>query len=271
MAEMFVNVKQAEQYASARPDYPKELFEFIASKTPLHDLAWDIGTGSGQAALSLAGIYNNVIATDSSLKQLQFAPKLPNIRYEQTPPAMSAAEIEARLTPESTVDLVTIAQALHWFDLPNLYDQLRWVLKKPNGVVAAWCYTLPRVNHSVDQVLDRFYSESRPYWDPARKLVDDEYRGIDFPFEPVDEGTNETGPFRFVSEKVMNLEEFLTYLKSWSAYQTAKDKGVELLVDRVVEEFKRAWASDDGDGGSGNATKVVKYPLFLRIGKVKHM
>ncbi|KAM6571633.1 hypothetical protein CsatA_015713 [Cannabis sativa] len=265
MAELFV--KQSEPYAQARPDYPKELFEFIATKTPFHDLAWDVGTGTGQAAHSLAEIYKNVIGTDTSLKQLQFTTSRPNIRYEQTPPVMSTTEVNEKVAPESSVDLVTVAQALHWLDLPNFYEQVRFVLKKPNGVVAAWCYTLPRVNDSVDQVLDRFYAESHPYWDSARKLVENEYRDIDFPFEPVD-GTNETGPFQFVSEKMMNLEEFLTYLKSWSAYQTAKDKGVELLVDRVVEDFKGAWESDEG-GSYGK--KVVKYPVFLRIGKVKNV
>lgn len=263
MADLFI--KQANQYAENRPDYPKELFEFIASKTPLHDLAWDVGTGSGQAAQSLAGIYKNVIATDTSQKLLQLAPKLPNIRYEHTPPVMSIAEVEQRLTPKSSLDLVTVAQALHWFDLPNFYDQIKWALKKPNGVIAAWCYTLPRVNGTVDTTIDRYYSVvSNPYWDPLRKLVDDEYRSVDFPFEAVD-GEGETGPFEFVSEKVMDLEAFLQYLRSWSAYQTAKDKGVELLGSDVVEEFKRAWESDE-EGGDGK--KIVKFPVFLRIGKV---
>ncbi|EXB41195.1 Putative methyltransferase [Morus notabilis] len=262
MAELFL--KQAKQYAENRPDYPKELFEFIASKTPCHDLVWDVGTGSGQAAQSLAGIYKKVIATDTSPKQLQEAPKLTTIRYEHPPPVMSIAQVEQILTPKSSLDLVTIAQALHWFDFQNFYDQVKWALKKPNGVVAAWCYTLPRVNASVDRIMDRLYTVcAGPYWDPLRKFVDDEYRGIDFPFEAV-EGACETGPFEFVIEKVMDLEGFFNYIRSWSAYQTAKDKGVELLGSDIVEEFKRAWENDEG----GDCKKVVKCPLFLRIGKV---
>ncbi|KAL5546510.1 hypothetical protein UlMin_006197 [Ulmus minor] len=261
MAELFI--KQAKQYAETRPDYPKELFEFIASKTPDHDLAWDVGTGSGQAAQSLAMIYKKVIATDTSPKQLEFAEKLPNIHYKQTPPTMSTNELEEKVTPKSTLDLITVAQALHWFDLPNFYNQVKWALKKPNGVVAAWCYTLPRVNHSVDAVLDPFYTvDTKPYWDPLRRLVEQEYREIEFPFEALD-GVQNTGPFEFASEKVMDLEEFLMYIRSWSAYETAKGKGVELLGNGVIEEFKRAW----GDGGNENK-KVVKFPVFLRIGKV---
>ncbi|XP_030525778.1 putative methyltransferase DDB_G0268948 [Rhodamnia argentea] len=260
MAELFV--KQAKQYAATRPSYPPQLFRFIASKTPSRDLAWDVGTGSGQAAQSLAEIYSNVVATDTSPKQLELAPKLPNVRYELTSPAMSMAELDQKISGQSSLDLVTIAQALHWFDLPNFYRQVKHVLKKPHGVIAAWCYTIPEVNGPVDSVFRRFYSvDSDPYWDLARKLVDGEYRGVDFPFEPV-EGMEDTGPVRFVTERAMGVEDFFTYIRSWSAYQTAKEKGVELLNGDTVERFKRAWAED------GEDEKVVKFPVFLKIGRV---
>ncbi|KAK7396182.1 hypothetical protein VNO78_17000 [Psophocarpus tetragonolobus] len=258
MAELFV--KQAKQYADARPNYPPQLFQFIASKTPSHNLVWDVGTGSGQAAKSLAGMYEAVIATDASEKQLEFAVKLSNVRYQHTPSTMTMAELEQMVAHQGTIDLVTIAQSLHWFDLKTFYEQVKWVLKKPHGVIAAWCYYLPRVSDAVDKVFDQFYSiDSRPYWDPARKLVDDIYRSIEFPFEPVD-GVDHTGPFEFVTEVVMDLDDFMTYIKSWSAYQTAKEKGVELLGEDTVEKFKLAWGED--------GKKVAKFPIYLRIGRV---
>ncbi|KAK9935996.1 hypothetical protein M0R45_012863 [Rubus argutus] len=261
MADLFI--KQSKQYAVGRPGYPEKLFQFIASKTASHDLAWDVGTGSGQAVRSLAGIFKNVVATDTSQEQLECAPKLPNVRYEHTPPVLSIPEIEQKLAPKSSVDLVTIAQALHWFDLPSFYQQMKWVLKKPNGVIAAWCYTLPRVNNSVDTVFDRFYANDvEPYWDPARKLVDNKYKTIDFPFEPVS-GEDNTGPFEFATERLMDLDDLFTYIRSWSAYQTAKEKGVELLKDDVMGAFKQAWNADGGDG-----QKAVIYPINLRIGRV---
>ncbi|MBA0821020.1 hypothetical protein Goarm_017902 [Gossypium armourianum] len=258
MANLFI--KQAKQYAQGRPSYPPHLFQFIASKTPQQDLAWDVGTGSGQAARSLAEIYNNVIATDTSSKQLEFATKLPNIRYQQTSPTMSSAELEQKVGAESSVDLVTIAQAMHWFDLPVFYKQVKWVLKKPHGIIAAWCYTTPEVNDSMDKMLERFYKN--PYWDSPRQMVDDKYKTIDFPFEAVD-GEDSTGPFEFENERWMGLEDYFTYLRSWSAYQKAKEKGVELLSEHVVEEFKRAWGEDENGG-----QKLVKFPIYLRIGKV---
>lgn len=259
MAELFI--KQAKQYSETRPTYPEELFEFIASKTPSHHLVWDVGTGSGQAAKSLAQIYTNVIATDTSPKQLEFAPVLPNVQYRCTPPNMSMAELERDIAAQSTVDLVTIAQALHWFDLPTFYHQVNHILKKPNGVIAAWCYTVPEVNDSVDSVFKPFYDGSNTYWDPARQLVDNKYRTITFPFEPV-YGFDHTGPFEFKTERLMKLEDYFTYIRSWSAYITAQEKGVELLTDEVIEDFTRAWRED------GKDQKIVRSPVHLRIGKV---
>ncbi|XP_021282551.1 putative methyltransferase DDB_G0268948 [Herrania umbratica] len=258
MSNLFI--KQAKHYAKGRPSYPTELFQFIASKTPEHDLAWDVGTGSGQAARSLAEIYKNVVATDTSPTQLELASKLPNIQYQHTSPVMSLAEVEQKVAAESSVDLVTIAQAIHWFDLPVFYQQVKMVLKKPHGVIAAWCYTTPEVNVYVDKILQRFYEN--PYWDPPRKLVDRKYIDIDFPFEPLD-GADSTGPFEFANERSMGLEDYFTYLRSWSAYQKAKEKGVELLSEDVVEDFKRGW-SEEGN----NDQKLVNFPVYLRIGKV---
>ncbi|PIA45497.1 hypothetical protein AQUCO_01700788v1 [Aquilegia coerulea] len=259
MADLFI--KQAKEYQQTRPSYTPELLQFITSKTPNHDLVWDVGCGSGQAAILLAGVYKNVVGTDTSEQQLSYASKLPNIRYVQTPPNMPLSDLEHKVAAQETVDLVTVAQALHWFDLPTFYEQVKWVLKKPNGILAVWCYISPTVNEAVDTVFLKLYKASGPYWDQARKVVDDRYRNIDFPFEPVD-GMDHTGPFEFVTERTMDLDDYLTYIRSWSAYQTAKTKGIELLSEDVIQNFERAWALEDGN------QKVVRYPVFLRIGKV---
>lgn len=195
------------------------------------------------------------------MEQLSFAPKLPNIRYKHTPPTMSKPELEQDIAPQGTVDVVTVAQSFHWFDHPAFFEQANWVLRRPNGVLAVWCYTTPRVDESVDVVFNGLYAKSAPFWDPARRMVDEEYRRFDFPFEPV-EGTDHTGPFEFEEKKLMNLDAYLTYIRSWSAYQTAKEKGVELLNEEVIKEFGHAWGEDK------ETPKAVRYPVFLRIGRV---
>ncbi|KAH6828695.1 hypothetical protein C2S53_018044 [Perilla frutescens var. hirtella] len=199
---------------------------------------------------------------DISPKQLEFAAKLPNITYQCTSPTMSMDELQNKVGSKSTFDLVTIAQAMHWFDLPTFYQQVKWLLKKPNGVIAAWCYTTPEVSPTVDSLFQRFYTvDAGPYWKSPRQMVDEKYETIDFPFDPVD-GLEHNGPFRFNIEKVMDLEGYFTYLRSWSAYEIAKEKGVELLSDNVKEEFKRAWNED------GKIQKTVIFPIYLKIGKV---
>lgn len=211
----------------------------------------------------LAGIYKNVIATDISQEQLDFAVKLPNIRYECNPPTMSNAEVEQIVGAESSVDLVTSAEAMHWFDLPNFYKNVNWVLKKPNGVIATWSYTLPEISPTVDSLLQKLYSRmADPYFKPQSKLVlEGKYKTIDFPFEAVD-GLEHNGPFEFKMEKTMVLDNLFSLVKSWSAYKAAKGDGVEFLSDDVVEEFTSTWNED------GKSQKLATYPIYLRMGKV---
>lgn len=259
---------QSEHYADARPTYPPELFDLIFSKTPSHDFAWDAGTGTGQAISPLAKTYKKVIGTDISAKQVELAPKLPNVTYFVTPPSMSIHELQQTTSlSESALDLISVAEALHYYDLPNFYAQVKWALKKPDGLFAAWCYPpMPEVDDKVNAVFRPFCESCDPYFSAGKKLVDDGYRGIPFPFEPVD-GLDHTGPFEFVSEKVMRLEDYLRLIRSWSAYDRAKEKGVELLTEEMVQKFRAAWNSS-GTAGDVGGEKVVKFPIYLRIGKV---
>ncbi|KAJ4979775.1 hypothetical protein NE237_010555 [Protea cynaroides] len=261
MADLFdIN---ANLYVDVRPTYPPELLEFITSKTSGSDLVWDVGTGSGQAAFALAKIFKNVVGTDTSQQQLSFAPKIPNVRFQQTPANMTMAELESHVASQGTVDLVTIAQAYHWFDHQSFNQQVKWVLKNPNGVFAAWGYSEPKVNDAVDAVCTRMEKEiTGPYWaQPPRTYVDNKYMNIDFPFEPV-EGEERTGPFEFEAIKSMDLESYLSYIRTWSGYQTALGQGVELLTDDVVKDFEKAW------GGDKTIKKTVRYPIFMRLGRV---
>lgn len=212
--------------------------------------------------LQLADIFNKVVATDSSQEQLSHATQLPNIHYHRFPSTISTHDIECYLAQRGTVDLVTVAEAIHWFDLSVFYDRVNFALRPSHGVLAAWCYTTPRVDERVDLVFSRLYKECDPFWSKEKELVDQEYRTIEFPFDPVD-GMKDTGPVEFVIEKPMDLDTYLTYVRSWSAYETAKDRGVELLTERTIGDFNSAW------GGDVEVVKTARFPVFLRIGKVR--
>src|SRR5205823_1754445 len=92
---------------------------------------------------------------------------------------------EACALADGTVDVAVAAQAAHWFDLPAYYAEV-WRVGRPGGVVALVSYGLVRVDHVVDPVIDRFYSQVLgPYWPPERRHVDDGYRSLPFPFEEI--------------------------------------------------------------------------------------
>jgi len=247
-------------YAKYRPDYPDEFIEEIVSAAPSRELAWDVGTGNGQAAVSLAKHFIRVVGTDRSAGQIAHAMPRDNITYKVTEPNMAWVEIEKTVGPAGSVDLITVAQALHWFEFDDFFAVVRKALRRPGGVFAAWTYTPPQVNAEIDAVGAAFYKLTVPYWDCARKYIEDGYETIPFPFGPV-RGRTSTGPFTFETSKLWTYEDMIGYYKTWSPYNTAKEKGIDLLAP-VEDDFKAAW-------GDLQVQRKVTWPLLLRIGVVR--
>ena len=170
--------KQAADYAKFRPRYPHEMFEYLGSLAPSRKLAWDCGTGNGQAAVGLASVFDRVVATDASEKQIANAEPHERVEYRM----VSAEESGIQ---SGTVDLIMVAQALHWFDLDRFYDEVRRVLKK-NSVLAASAYNLLHIEPAIDEVINRYYYEVvGPFWLPERKLVEN-FAELLFPFHELD-------------------------------------------------------------------------------------
>ena len=233
---------QAAAYARFRPSYPPELYEFLAGLAPAHALAWDCGTGNGQAALGLAAYFRQVIASDASDEQV--AEALPHARVtyyvaaaEDPPPAVQGA------------DLVTVAQALHWFDHARFYAQLRRVLR-PGGVFAAWGYGLMQITPAVDVVVQDYYARIvGPYWPADRRHVENAYRSLPFP-------PGEIAVPAFSMRADWSLDALLGYLDTWSATRRYLKKHGRHPLDEVRTALLQAW--DDA------STRTVVWPLFLR-------
>ncbi len=238
---------QATDYARFRPNYPAGLFAWLAGIAPMRGTAWDCGTGSGQAACGLAAHFGHVIATDPSRRQLDHAEPHPRVEYRQ-------ASAEVSLLDTASVDLVTVAQAIHWFDLEKFYAEARRVLK-PGGVIAAWTYTLLDVEAGIDALLTHFYRNViGPYWPPERRMVDDRYRSLPFPFEPVE-------PPAFEIRTEWSRDDLLGYLGTWSATQAyIKARGSDPL-----EDFGRRLLPLWPDPAQ---KKILRWPLHLRVGRV---
>ena len=236
--------RDAKSYAEFRPRYPAELFAWLASVSPGTALAWDAGTGNGQAAVALAEHFDRVMATDPSAKQLSEATAHRRVTY-----AVAAEEYDLL---DGSTDLVTVAQALHWFDRPKFWQEVKRLLR-PHGVIAVWCYELQQVAPEVDQVINRFYHETvGPYWTPDRRLVEDGYRSLEFPFE-------EFTPPAFAMSAEWTFEHQVGYLGTWSAVGRYRNEEGSDPVALVVQELERAW---------GDRTRRVQWPLSVRAGRV---
>lgn len=238
----------ASHYAEFRPRYPDALFDWLAALVPRRDLAWDCATGSGQAALALATRFERVIATDASAGQIGVASPHPRVEYRVAPAEASG------LDPAS-VDLVTVAQALHWFDRPAFYAEARRVVR-PGGVVAAWTYGHPSIDEPrADVVLQRFAFETvGPYWPEERALVDAGYRTIDFPF-------GEVAPPAFEMETRWTLDALLGYVSTWSAVTRFREARKEDPLPALAEALAPPW------GGRGLPRRIA-WPLALRVGYI---
>ena len=245
----------ADLYAQYRIDYPKDLYDFIFSFTTKRQRAWDCATGNGQVASALADVFEQVEATDISATQLARVTQKPAIHYQLSP-------AEQTSFADHTFDLITVAQALHWFDVDAFHQEVRRVAK-PGAVIAEWGYGLVQLDQSqpgaagpnakLDPILLDFYrNRIGPYWDPQRKYIDNAYATLPFPFASVQHAV-------FAVRRTWSLERFLNYLRTWSAVQQYIHENEEDPVNGVGEELAPGW---------GNEEREVCFPVFLRVGLV---
>lgn len=237
--------KQSKTYATFRPVYPKALFKYLASLTEQHQLAWDCATGNGQAAGDLVPYFEKIIATDASAGQIANAKPHPKITYE-----VCAAE-DSKIISHS-VDLIAVAQAAHWFNLEKFYMEVNRVLKK-EGILAMWCYAENQIAPAIDCIVKN-YTENivGPCWPPERKIVDEHFTTIPFPFAEI-----QTQKFKIEAE--WNLAGLLGYLESWSATQKYIEKNKINPLDLIRKKLTQAW-------GNSNEKRKITWPIYLRAG-----
>lgn len=237
----------AADYAQFRPHYPEALFAYLASLAPGKALAWDCATGNGQAAVALAAFFERVMAADASAQQIETAEAHPHVEYRVAPAERSGLET-------GSADLVTVAQALHWFAIPAFFEEAKRVLR-PGGIIAVWAYNLLSISPDIDRLIGIFYRETTgPFWPPERDIVEAGYSGVGFPFEEI------TAP-HFEIKSHWTLAQLLGYLRTWSATQRFIAARHYDPVVLLGGELRNLWqpASD---------VRSVRWPLSLRVGKV---
>ncbi|VAV93642.1 hypothetical protein MNBD_ALPHA01-2058 [hydrothermal vent metagenome] len=237
---------QSKGYSKFRPSYPPELYSYLSGLCVGHDLAWDCATGTGQAARGLAEYFTHIMATDGSEQQVARAVGPENVTFR-------VATAEKSGLDSSSVDLVTVAQALHWFAHDNFFQEAGRLLK-PGGILAVWTYNLLRIDQDIDRLIRRLYTQTiGKYWPAERALVDENYRGIDFPFQEI-----KAPEFNMVAS--WRLDDLLGYLATWSAVVRYKaDRGRD-PIEEIRPELSAVW-------GSETDMRPVNWPLTFHIGR----
>lgn len=232
----------SDKYSLYRPGYPEELFQYLNDLLIEKQRVWDCGTGNGQVASRLAEFLPEVYATDISEQQLNHAIKKDNITYSIQP-------AESTNFPDQYFDLITIAQAIHWFDFQAFYKEVGRVLK-PTGYIAVIGYSLFRSNPETENVIDHMYREILgEYWDPERQYLEDNYRNIPFPFREI-----ETPEFE-LSQR-WSFERLIGYLNTWSAVKHYKKATGNNPIELVHQDLQRSF---------GKEGRVI-FPILFRVG-----
>ncbi len=237
----------ASDYARHRPRYPDALFAFLAEQAPSRLRAWDCATGNGQAATALAKYFSHVIATDASAEQIAEGEAHPKVEYRVSPAENSGLE-------SSSVDICTVAQALHWFDREQFYEEVRRVVKR-GGLLAVWTYSHSTITPKIDAAMREFYATMRPYFPPERQWVDEEYATLPFPFAEIPAPD-------FYMEAWWNLADVLGYYRSWSGVKAYQKEHNTSPIPQAESALGSVWAAPQ-------KPLPVRWKLHLRLGRVE--
>ncbi len=204
-------------------------------------LAWDCATGNGQAAISTAGYFERVIATDASAEQIASAPSHANVSFRVAPAESSGLA-------NASIDLITVAQALHWFDIEAFFNEANRVLK-PNGVLAVWSYEHCQVGPRCNELIMKIFAAVEDYWPPERELVLSHYAQIEFPMGKVDIG-------QFAMTANWSAQQILGYMGTWSATQRYIRANVADPMPLFAKDLRAVW---------GQKSRKVSWPLTLMV------
>ncbi len=233
---------QAPSYARYRPRYPRELFAWLAAQSPARDLAIDVATGNGQAAVALAGYFDRVIATDASAAQLDEAQAAPRVHYRREP-------AERISIADASADLVVAAQAAHWFDWNAFAGEARRVLR-PGGLLAIWCYGLAVITPAIDRLVEDFSRDVvGPWWPRERRHVDEGYRELRLPFRAL-----AAPPFEMGAD--WDVSSMLGYIGTWSAVHRCRARVGRDPMTLLAPALAAAW---------GDLRRPIRWPLALRV------
>lgn len=238
---------QSDQYAKFRPTYPPDLFRFINRNVQNKGNAWDCGTGNGQVAYGLSKTFENVFATDISQSQMDHAIRADNISYSVQPAEQTNFD-------NGLFDLITVAQAIHWFDFDRFYTEVRRTAKN-GALLCVIGYGILTISEQIDAAItDFYYNIIGSYWDSERQYIDEHYKTIPFPFDEIKAPS-------LTNTQYWTLDHLIGYLNTWSAVTHFIKQNHVNPVDKLRTEIEKYWGK--------RQIKPVRFPVLIRTGRVK--
>ncbi|PBQ30288.1 SAM-dependent methyltransferase [Sphingobacteriaceae bacterium] len=238
---------QSEQYLKFRPGYPSALVKFLTEIVRTRESAWDCGTGNGQLAFELSKNFKQVYASDISESQVKEASAKANIQY-------LVESAEKTSFADNSFDLITVAQAIHWFNFAAFYAEAQRTIKR-GGVLAVIGYGLLKTGTETDAVISELYGKVLGgYWDKERKYIDENYKTIPFPFEEL------IAP-EFPNEYEWTFDQLIGYLQTWSAVKHYEKQKNENPVLTMLPELQKAWGAE--------IVRKIKFPILLRLARIQ--
>ncbi len=232
-------------YANFRPQYPKDLIDYLLSLVSNKNVLLDVGCGNGQISKMMTPYFKTTLGLDSSLNQLLNA-----ITFDAFYVCANAEQLPIK---SASTDLIVVAQAAHWFNLDSFYQEVNRVLLK-NGILALVSYGEIILDSDLNLYFSKFYYQDiYKYWPPQRRLVDSGYADIAFPFDDLDYPKIEINYY-------WDLNQFLGYILTWSAIKNMAQQGHIHLFDTFARNLAAIW-------GPPESKRLISWPINMRVGR----
>lgn len=257
--KLFEGAEHANIYGQIRPSYPKELvqtiIEFVGSENDSFDFAIDVGCGSGQATQLFSSYFKRIYGFDVSENQIKEAKRLNNnekISFFVSPSETLPVDNE-------TVDLISVAAALHWFEISAFFTECKRIIK-PNGTLAVFFYSLPKISRSVrfEARIEEAHIFLKPYFAKNVFLNETRFKSIDFPFRKVERDIS------FKNEMKWKVDHLIQFVQTLSAYQTFCSKHAENnFIETLRSDLLQILKEDENEKMPENIELKVDFKVTL--------
>ncbi|KAL4426897.1 hypothetical protein ABPG74_008821 [Tetrahymena malaccensis] len=228
--DLFGRKNQGQNYDKYRPKYPSKFFDLILKDLNSKESYLDVGCGTGQMLFKLNSHFKIAVGTDLSEKQVSVATEkisnnqnYMNVKVIQSDANNLISSLQKNSLPLN-YDLVTVGQALHWFEVEKFLQltQSKILNQNQNSRLAVAAYYWDGFDIDINneqlsgkQIHEQYYNSIKNYYDFDRDNLYSNYKH--YPFNKYFEQTSEDS---FIEKDIFQLDDLVRYMKTSSAYNT---------------------------------------------------